>query len=154
MNKIIWIALIGMVTVSCGQSGKQKNDDSEQPEMDRRTEIRLKQYKVEGMKLYQTYCANCHQANGEGMANLYPPLKNADYLLEDLPRAACIIQNGQQAEIMVNGKKYNQMMPGFSQLTPLEVAEILTYITNAWGNEKGISGVKDVTRWLEDCENE
>ncbi|NQZ78834.1 MAG: cytochrome c, partial [Ekhidna sp.] len=44
----------------------------------------------------------------------------------------------------------NQMMPG-NPITNLEIAEVLTFITNAWGNEGGLIGVKDVDKWLEEC---
>ena len=75
----------------------------------------------------------------------------SDYLLEDLPRAACIIKHGQAKEIVVNGVSYNQMMPA-NPISNLEIAEVLTYITNAWGNDKGLTGVKEVDKWLKDCE--
>lgn len=136
---------------SCGGSSSNEASNGEGKEMDRRTEIRMLQYKVQGKKIYQTYCANCHQQNGEGLAQLYPPLAGSDYLLADLPRAACIIKNGQSQEITVNGRKFNQMMPGVENLTPIEVAEVLTYISNSWGNEAGISSTKDVTKWLKHC---
>ena len=120
--------------------------------MDSRTKIRLKQYQVQGAKIYSTYCANCHQQDGKGLAALYPPLAGSDYLMADFNRAACIIKNGQAKEIEVNGVTYNQMMPA-NPLTNLEVAEVLTFIANAWGNEKGLVGVKEVDEWLKECEN-
>lgn len=150
MNKLFPFLLI-LILASCGQS-QTKTAENELPEMDRRTQIRLEQYTVQGRTLYTKHCVQCHQANGEGLASLYPPLKNADYLLENLPRAACIIKNGMVQSITVNGKSYNQMMPGLTQLTPLEVAEIVTYITNSWGNAKGLTEVKEVEKWLQECE--
>lgn len=150
MNKILkLIALI--VLTGCGGGGDKKESADHTP-LDRRDQLRFNQYKVKGMDLYNTYCVACHQGNGEGLASLYPPLKNSDYLLEDLGRAACIMKNGQTEEITVNGTTYNQMMPGVGSLTPLEVAEILTYITNSWGNEKGLTDVKLVEKWLANCE--
>jgi mono/diheme cytochrome c family protein len=150
MNKILpFIAII--IIASCGQS-QSNTSENKLPEMDRRTKVRLEQYTVQGMTLYTKHCSQCHQANGEGLASLYPPLKNADYLLENLPRAACTIKNGLVKSITVNGVPYNQMMPGLTQLTPLEVAEILTYITNSWGNAKGLTEVKDAEKWLQECE--
>lgn len=137
--------------LACGSATEKSNETKDTKEMDSRTEIRMKQYMIQGKQLYLTYCANCHQQNGQGLARLYPPLAGADYLLEDLPRAACIIKNGKTDPITVNGVEYTQMMPGNPSLTPLEVAEILTYITNTWGNEAGMSSTRDVTRWLEDC---
>ena len=152
MNKILVIALLAFGIACASNSARQEeNNDENKPKLSRRDQIRLGQYQVQGMELYKKYCSMCHQDSGEGLASLYPPLKNSDYLMEDLERAACIIKNGMVETITVNGKTYSQMMPALPQLTPLEVAEILTYITNAWGNEAGISGVKEVEKWLKAC---
>ncbi len=150
MKNSTLVVLCLVLFASC--SGSSSNsDNSEKSELSSRDEIRLKQYKVEGAKIYATYCANCHQQDGKGLASLYPPLAESDYLMEDLARAACIIKNGQSKEIVVNGATFNQMMPG-NPISNLEVAEVLTYITNEWGNDGGLTGVKDVDSWLENCE--
>ncbi|MEM6736872.1 MAG: cytochrome c [Bacteroidota bacterium] len=151
MKKLISLLFIAFFLINCneGSSGSDKSGNTKS--LNSRDKIRLKQYQVEGARLYATYCANCHQQDGKGLASLYPPLAESDYLLADLSRAACIIKNGQLGEIVVNGITYNQMMPG-NAITNLEVAEILTYITNAWGNETGLTGVKDVDKWLKNCE--
>ncbi len=150
MNKICYLSFI-LLFFGCGSSSSN-GEQSKETEVDSRTAIRLKQYKVEGAKIYATYCANCHQQDGKGLASLYPPLAASDYLLEDLARAACIIKHGQATEIVVNGVTYNQMMPG-NPISNLEVAEVLTYIANSWGNEAGLTGVKDVEKWLSACED-
>lgn len=150
MNQLTkhFIILSVVAFSACGGGSSSKEAGSK---LDSRDEIRLRQYQVQGAKVYATYCANCHQSDGKGLAELYPPLAASDYLLEDLPRAACIIKNGQAKEIVVNGVTYNQMMPG-NPISNLEIAEVLTYITNAWGNEKGLIGVKDVDKWINECE--
>ena len=152
MNKITILTAIILIASSCGGGSGEKSSSGEAPQMDRKAQLRFNQYKVKGKEIYSTRCAACHQANGEGLENLYPPLKESDYLMEDLGRAACIIKNGQTEEIIVNGKTYNTMMPGVGDLTALEIAEVITYITNEWGNEKGLTGVKDVEQWLKECE--
>lgn len=139
--------LIILLVFSCGS----KTNNKEAATLDR-DEIRLKQYRVKGSQIYKQICANCHQQDGTGLAGLFPPLAKADYLTGDLERAACIIKNGMIGEIVVNGTRYNQMMPANKQLTPLEVAEVLTFITNAWGNDKGLTSVKEVERWLANCD--
>ena len=139
-------ALCIVILASCGGG----EDKKQQKKTNSRDEIRQKQYKVQGAKVYSTYCMNCHQQNGKGLAALYPPLAGSDYLLEDISRAACIIKNGQFKEIQVNGVTYNQMMPG-NPITNLEVAEVLTFIANSWGNEAGLVGVKDVDSWITEC---
>ncbi len=115
--------------------------------------MRYQQYLLQGKKLYLTHCSNCHQNEGQGLVALYPPLAKSDYLMENIPRAACIIRNGLQGEIEVNGVGFNMKMEGHPELKPLEIAEILTYISNSWGNEYGFVQVLDVQQHLRNCEN-
>ena len=151
MNKLTVVAM-ALLLFSCG-TGKQKsaNNEDQSSDLSRRDQLRYEQYKVKGMDLYNVYCSACHQSTGEGLESLYPPLKESDYLLSDLERAVCIVKNGQTDEITVNGISYNQMMSGLGQLTALEIAEIITYITNEWGNTKGLTDVSQVEKWLKEC---
>ena len=150
MKKILTLITVISLLTSCG-SGSNEKEEKKSPTS--RNEIRLKQYKVQGAKIYATYCANCHQQDGKGLASLYPPLAGSDYLMEDLARAACIIKHGQSNEIVVNGVTYNQMMPA-NPITNLEVAEVLTFIANTWGNEGGLVGVKDIDKWIDACKED
>src|SRR5690554_766514 len=86
-----------------------------------------------GKKLYASTCFACHQANGEGIANAFPPLAKADYLNADVNRAIDIVLRGKSGEITVNGKKYNSVMTA-QNLTDKEVAAVMTYIYNSWDN--------------------
>ncbi|MBR10262.1 MAG: cytochrome C [Rickettsiales bacterium] len=148
MRIILILGFAGFL-FSCGPGREASSDDTE---MDYRTEVRLRQYMVQGKQLYLTHCANCHQKDGSGLAQLYPPLAKSDYLMSDLKRAACIVKNGIEGEIVVTGRTFNQPMPGLPDLTPIEVAEIVTYVSNSWGNEAGISSTRDVSIWLKKCE--
>jgi len=76
-------------------------------------------------------------------------LIQADYL-QDLVKTACSIKNGLKGEIMVNGISYDQPMPA-AGLTDLEIAEIITYINNSWGNKSGLSRVNEVSKALTRC---
>ena len=153
MKNLFLLVSTVILIASCGGNSSNSGGSEASNKPASRDEIRLKQYKVEGAKIYATYCANCHQQDGKGLASLYPPLAASDYLLENLPRAACIIKNGQSKEIVVNGVTYNQMMPA-NPISNLEIAEVLTFISNAWGNESGLISVKDVDKWLKSCEGE
>ena len=88
-----------------------------------------------GKQVYDRTCLACHQANGEGLENAFPPLANSDYLNADVDRAIGVVLNGQTGEITVNGKKYNGVMTK-QTLTDEEVANVLTYVYNSWGNNK------------------
>ena len=87
-----------------------------------------------GAVLYKGTCSVCHQDNGEGLPDVFPPLAKADFLLADKERAIGIVLNGLSGPVTVNGKAYNSVMPPMSQLNNDEVANILTFVTNNWGN--------------------
>ncbi|SNZ01482.1 copper-containing nitrite reductase [Flagellimonas pacifica] len=88
-----------------------------------------------GKQIYTKTCFACHQANGEGIPNAFPPLAESDYLNADVNRAIDIVLNGKTGEITVNGQKYNSVMTKQS-ISSDEVADVLTYIYNSWGNKK------------------
>jgi mono/diheme cytochrome c family protein len=87
-----------------------------------------------GKTLYTTYCQVCHQENGMGIEGAFPPLAKSDYLMADTKRAIGIVKNGLQGEVTVNGKKYNNVMPP-QPLTDEQVAQVLNYVRNSWGNK-------------------
>lgn len=86
-----------------------------------------------GKKVYSSSCFACHQSSGEGIANAFPPLAKSDYLNKDVNRAIHTILYGLSGEILVNGKKYSSQMPA-QVLSDKEVAGVLTFIYNSWGN--------------------
>lgn len=88
-----------------------------------------------GKDKYMATCVACHQANGQGIEGAFPPLAKADYLNEDVDRAIDIVLNGKSGEITVNGKKYNSVMTA-QALSDEDVANVLTYVYNSWGNNK------------------
>jgi len=83
-------------------------------------------------------CFTCHQQNGEGLAGQFPPLAGSDWVLGDKSRLIKISMYGLMGEIEVNGVKYNNVMapPGIppGSLTDEQIANVLTYIRNDWGN--------------------
>jgi len=89
----------------------------------------------EGWKLYNIYCTNCHQRNGKGDNNRFPPLAGSEYVTGDKNRLIGILLNGLQGEITVQDKKYNGLMPQFSHLDDHSVASVLTYIRTRFNNE-------------------
>lgn len=87
----------------------------------------------EGEAGFNRNCAACHQASGEGMAPAFPSLHGAGVVLGDA--AAMITQ-------ALNGKN---AMPPFKHLSDEELAAIITYTRNSWGNDAGIVQPADVT---------
>jgi nitrite reductase (NO-forming) len=97
-----------------------------------------------GGVLYKGTCSTCHQANGEGLANVFPPLAKSDYLMSNPQRAIGVVLNGLSGPVTVNGAQYTSVMPPMSQLNDDEVANILTYTLNSWGNNDGVITAKQV----------
>jgi nitrite reductase (NO-forming) len=90
-----------------------------------------------GKALFQGTCSACHQADGKGLANVFPPLAGSDYLKADKKRAIGIVLNGLTGPVTVNGTTYNSVMPPMSQLNDDAIANILTYVLNELGNGGG-----------------
>jgi len=98
-----------------------------------------------GSVLFKGTCSTCHQTNGEGLANVFPPLAKSDLLAKTPQRAIEIVLNGLTGPITVNGNTYNSVMPPMSQLNDDEVANILTYVQSSWGNSGPQVTAKQVT---------
>ena len=113
----------------------QEMPTADQKEVKVKTNKTLAQKIKSGKQIYTKTCFACHQANGEGIANAFPPLAKSDYLNADVKRAIGIVLNGKTGEITVNGNKYNSIMTK-QTLTDDEIADVLTYVYNSWGNNK------------------
>ncbi len=90
-----------------------------------------------GQQLFAGTCSVCHQANGAGLAGVFPPLAKSDYLVGEPRRAITTVLNGLSGKLSVNGQEYQSVMPPMNQLNDDEVANILTYVYNSWGNPGG-----------------
>ena len=99
-----------------------------------------------GEALYNGTCSVCHQSNGAGLPNVFPPLAKSDYLNADKTRAINIVLNGLSGPVTVNGAKFDSVMPPMSQLNDDEVANIVTYVLNSWGNKGGTVTAADVAK--------
>lgn len=114
--------------------------------------VKLEQYYIGGKEIYEQNCANCHQKDGKGLQNLYPPIAGSDYL-KNKENVILLIKNGISGEIIVNGKKYNQPMPANNQLQNLDIAEVVTYIYNEWKFETKITETETVEKVLKASKN-
>ncbi|WP_423148172.1 c-type cytochrome [Rubrolithibacter danxiaensis] len=138
-NRLVYISLIffSILTVfySC-QSEEQ---------------ITYARYFVAGKNLYEQHCQNCHNSDGKGLGELYPPLTDTIYLKENKNQLACIIKNGFKEKIEINGKVYQEQMPAEPNLADIEIAELITYITNSFGNQQGLYETQSVQNDLKQC---
>jgi nitrite reductase (NO-forming) len=99
-----------------------------------------------GQALFAGTCSVCHQGNGAGLPGVFPPLAKSDYLSGDVQRAVGVVLHGLSGKLTVNGQEYNSVMPPMTQLNDDEVANILTYVLNSWGNAGGSVSKEDVKK--------
>lgn len=108
--------------------------------------LTLEQQVAAGGALFNGTCSVCHQSTGEGIPNVFPPLAGSDFLLADKKRAIGIVLNGLSGPVTVKGNRFDSVMPPMSQLNHDEVANILTYVLNSWGNAGGRVTADEVVR--------
>ncbi|MGB0408530.1 MAG: c-type cytochrome [Opitutales bacterium] len=91
-----------------------------------------------GAKVYRNQCAQCHQADGNGVPGVYPPLPASDWVTGHAEVVSRILINGLNGPIVVKGSTYNGNMPAFGpgglNLKPKDIAGVITYIRQEWGN--------------------
>ena len=95
----------------------------------------LGERKTRGKRVYNTICFACHQANGQGLPVAFPPLAKSDFLMADKARSISAVVHGMQGKITVNGKVFVGVMPAVTNLSDDDVANVITYVRNAWGNQ-------------------
>lgn len=97
-------------------------------------ELRRGEYGRRGAVLYAEYCQSCHRADGEGVARIYPALAGNSAVLPDNPSSLIRVALAGGRMPAVEGGLFPFAMPGFSRLNDADLADVLTFIRGAWGN--------------------
>ncbi|MGO1499928.1 MAG: c-type cytochrome [Marinobacter sp.] len=93
---------------------------------------------VDGEALFSAHCSSCHQATGQGIPGAFPPLAGSKWLQADPNIPIAIVHDGLQGDIEVAGNTFQGMMPPLGgQLSDAEIAAVLSYARNEWGNDAG-----------------
>ncbi len=99
-----------------------------------------------GKLVFMQSCVTCHQVNGKGLPNAFPPLVGSKWLDDD-ERAIKIVLYGLQGEITLDGLKYNSLMAPLGALfTDEQIADVITYVRNEWGNSGAKVKVEQVEK--------
>ena len=101
---------------------------------------------AKGKGVFMQTCFVCHQINGEGIPGQIPPLIKSDYLMADKERSIRGVLFGQSGEMTVNGKSYNGVMIPLNYLSDEDIANVLTYVRNSFGNSGDAVKAEDVRR--------
>lgn len=105
----------------------------------------LQPAKVNGNTVFQESCATCHGADGQGQPGYFPPLAGNSDLFKDSIFPVLVVLNGISGPITVKGAPYNGSMPAFGHLSNDEIAAVINFVREAWGNKPTASQMKPVT---------
>jgi nitrite reductase (NO-forming) len=87
-----------------------------------------------GARVFASTCAACHQQQGQGVGRAYPPLAGSDFFMADKDRSIGIVLGGVQGRVTVNGQTFDSAMPPHGHLGDDDIANVLTFARNSWGN--------------------
>jgi mono/diheme cytochrome c family protein len=132
------------------------NDRAVEPMAENKAPTHLNQAEAalyeKGAKIFERegYCGTCHQADGQGLQTVgYPPLAGSEWVMIDTDRLIKLTLKGLYGPITVKGKLYDPQVP----MTPYEglmndeeIAAVLTFVRNSWGNEGTIITPEQVAR--------
>lgn len=90
---------------------------------------------VDGKQLFNAQCVTCHQASGQGLPGVFPPLDGSEWVSGDERIVANILLYGINGELAVAGTTYKGMMPAFGHLGNEELAAVASYVRAAWSNK-------------------
>jgi ubiquinol-cytochrome c reductase cytochrome b subunit len=98
-----------------------------------------------GAPVYAAKCAGCHSAAGAGQPGVFPPLANNPYVTGDPKALIHTLNYGLNGAIKVGDASYSGTMPAWKgNLTPQQIADVITYIRGSWGNKAGPVTAADV----------
>ncbi len=140
MNKLVVLGFL-LLPFSLILKNEVKNSSSAAT----RHEIAYQSLK-DGEAVYKKYCISCHQADGGGVPHMAPPLIQTKYVLGDKVELAKIVLNGLKG-VEINGQTYNNPMPPLGNvLKDKEIADVLSYVRNSFGNKATKISATDVKK--------
>lgn len=89
---------------------------------------------VQGKAIYTQNCLTCHQADGGGVDGLNPPLSKTSWVLGEKSRIINVLLHGLQGQD-IDGEPYNNVMPAQDHLSDQQIADVLTFVRNSFGNK-------------------
>lgn len=110
-------------------------------------EIEFARYYSGGSVIYQSKCQNCHGSDGKGLAALIPALTQ---IKTDKAILACLVKYGSKKTLNPADKTFGTQMPA-TDLPDVDIAKVVTYVTNSFGNKMGTTTTEQVEEDLKGC---
>lgn len=90
---------------------------------------------TDAKQLFNANCVACHQASGQGLPGVFPPLDGSEWVAGDERILANILLHGISGDITVKGTAYKSAMPAFGQLSDSELAALASHVRETWSNK-------------------
>lgn len=100
---------------------------------------------VQGKRIYEAYCVQCHMADGSGLGDLYPKLNQSPYLIDQKSDLVCLIRQGKQS-----GQLATVQMPQHKNLKEAELSNLINYLSFEWGDQKPMK-ITDIRQQMKEC---
>lgn len=97
-----------------------------------------------GEAVYKKECLSCHQADGGGVPHMNPPLAQSTNVLKDKKKIISIVLKGMTDRVPLDDEYYSNVMASHSYLTDQQIADVLTYVRNSFGNKATAVTVAEV----------
>lgn len=91
-----------------------------------------------GEKIYESYCISCHQSDGKGDGNRFPPLNGSEWVNGNKERLISVLLKGLEGPVTVKGKSFEGVMPKHDFMPDADIAKVLSYVRLNFGNHSGI----------------
>lgn len=88
-----------------------------------------------GKKIYNTYCLGCHMEDAMGVPRLNPPLAGSELLVNDQGKSIRIVLRGSEELKSASDSEYKNTMAALNSLSDQEIADVLTFARNSFGNK-------------------
>lgn len=128
-----------VATEPAASAASAPNEAAAPAELSKDEQIKL------GKAVYDSNCLACHGIEGKGVEGTFPPLEKSDYFAKDTSKIIHAVTKGVNGKVVVNGKEYNGIMPAVS-LNDQDVANVVTYVLNSFGNAGGQVTAEDVAK--------
>jgi uncharacterized protein len=97
-----------------------------------------------GAALYTNRCVACHGLDAQGVPGAFPPLANSEWVVGDPAIPIKIVLHGMQGPVVVAGQSYDSIMPPVVDLNEQDVADVVTYVRQSFGNDAAAVSVEQV----------
>jgi mono/diheme cytochrome c family protein len=131
--KVPYLLLITLITLASCNGKKEKDTIVTIGAKKELTQTPIEMSIERGADVYKNFCSQCHRPQGKGIGRSYPPLKGSNWLTEKRLESIKAVKYGLKGKIVVNGKTYDNIMAPMG-LSNEEVADVMNYTMNSWGN--------------------